>query len=164
MNEQRKDDLTREERRAFGSLAATVSGSSDLEDRVVASLHERGLVRRVSWWVRAFESVPRVPRLVAAALALIFAFTVGVEYGKRSGDAEIPEVRLETEQAPAEAVESMEDTAGAVMATADEATESEVILAVGLEKPQLATLDEGFGDFPPYPLEGRDRAISPKYR
>jgi hypothetical protein len=120
MNEQRKDDLTREERRAFDSLAATVSGSSDLEDRVVASLHERGLVRRVSWWVRAFESVPRVPRLVAVALALIFAFTVGVEYGKRSGDAEIPEVRLEAEEST-ETPEPMEDAAGTVMAKGDEA-------------------------------------------
>jgi hypothetical protein len=51
-----------------------------------------------------------------------------------------------------------------LMAKGDEAAGSELMLAVGLEKPQLATLDEGYGDFPPYPLEGRDRAISPKYR
>lgn len=163
MNEKRNEELTREERRAFGSLAATVSPSAGLEDRVVASLREKGLVRRASWWERALASVPRPVRLTTAAAALVFTFVAGVEYGKRSNEATIPEVRLDpaAEEETPEVRES-HDSGGALMAAA-EPTESERIVA-GLEKPQPAALAEGHGDFPPYPLEGRPRAISPKYR
>jgi hypothetical protein len=164
MSEQRNEDLTHEERRAFGSLAANVTPSSALEDRVVGALREQGLVRRVSWWERAFATVPRPVRLATAAVALVFTFVAGVEYGKRSDDAAIPEVRLDpaAEEETPEAVEPR-DTGGALMASTEVGSEDEMVVA-GLEKPQLASLDEGHGDFPPYPLEGRPRAISPKYR
>ena len=163
MSEQQNDELTREERRAFGSLAGAVPASSDLEDRVVTVLHERGLVRKQSWLERTFQSVPRVPRLVVAGLALGATFVVGMEYGKRVDDAQVPEVRLEAEE-PAETTKPIEQSGEAVMASVDDTTDSEIRLAVGLAKPDLGTLDEGYGDFPPYPLDGRTRAISPKYR
>ena len=143
MTESRNEELTREERRAFDALAAAVPPPPALEERIVAQLRERGLARRAPWWERVLATVPRPVRLAAAAAALLLAFVAGVQYGKRSNEAPLPEVRLEPEE---------------------DVVESELRMLAGLEKPEPSILDEGHGDFPPYPLDGHPRAISPKYR
>jgi len=162
MNEERSEDLTREERAAFGSLSGTEAPSAEMEDRIVAALAERGLVRREPWWLRAYRSVPPVPRMAVAAASILIAFVVGVEYGKRSaevpgtGTEGIPEVRLDE---PAEENQTAEDPGGTMVASEDDWT-----IRAGM-KPDLASLDNGgHGAFPPFPLEGRDVSISPKYR
>jgi hypothetical protein len=154
MTESRNEELTREERRAFDVLAAAVPPPPALEERIVAELRERGFVRRIPWWERVLATVPRPVRLATAAAALLLAFVAGVQYGKRSNEAPPPEVRLDPPQ----------DAAGALMASAEDVAESELRMLAGLEKPEPSILDEGHGDFPPYPLDGRPRAISPKYR
>jgi len=165
MTEERNEELTLDEHRALRSLAGTGAPSRGLEARVVSALRERGLVRRASAWERALAAVPRRVRFVAALASLVAAFVAGTEYGKRSTGAPVPEVRLETPAAPeTPAVEPAPAPSGAALAAFDDDPEAEERVIAGLEKPQLAVLDEGHGDFPPYPLDGKTRAISPKYR
>jgi hypothetical protein len=163
MTEPRNEELTREERGAFDALAANAVPPPALEERVVAALRERGLARSAPWWERVLAPVPKPARLAAAAAALVLAFVAGVEYGKRSNEAPLPEVRLEPPDGEG-AAEPVTDEGGARMAAGEEVAESELRMLAGLEKPELSVLDEGHGDFPPYPLDGRPRAISPKYR
>ena len=164
MNEKRSEDLTRQERTAFGSLSETASPSAEVEDRVVSALAERGLVRLEPWWLRVYRWVPPAPRMAMAAVSVLIAFVVGVEYGKRSaevpatGTEGIPEVRLDE---PTEEEKTVEDPGGTMVAYEEDDTWTS---RAGM-KPDLASLDNGgHGAFPPFPLEGRDVSISPKYR
>ena len=149
MSDERSEELTREERHEFHELEGGELPGPGCEDRIVGALRQRGLVRRVPWTQRIMGRLPVVPRLALGLGAVIVAFGLGVQYGKQGGTPVVPAVIAEPDL-----FENVGND-GEVVAFLED--------AVG--KPNFAFLDgDDYGDFPPYPLDGRSRSISPKHR
>jgi hypothetical protein len=152
MNDERSEDLTREERHAFRDLEGGELPGRGCEDRIVGALRQRGLVRSVPWTQRLFGRVPMVPRLALGLGAVIMAFGLGVQYGKQGTPASLPAATVEPELF--EEVDENVGGGGDVLVSLE--------LAIG--KPDLASLGgSDYGDFPPYPLDGRSRSVSPRH-
>jgi hypothetical protein len=85
MNDDSTHELSSEEREAFRSLESERVYSIQREDRIVQALKERGLIQeaRARWWAG-------VAKLAAAAAAVVIAFGLGAEYGRRSSEPEVP--------------------------------------------------------------------------
>jgi hypothetical protein len=108
MREEPEDELSLDESRAFGSLRREMTPPASLEERVVSSLKEAGLIRpRRAWQL----SAPAVAGVVAASLAL---FVVGVVVGARfyaqpEKKSDMPEFMLVLRALPARDEGSPED-------------------------------------------------------
>ena len=167
MNDERSDELTREERHAYASLTEPMHPSAACEEQAVKALKSRGLIRRDPWLRRVLQPIPLVPRLAVAGAALALAFVLGVGYGKRSEESTAPEARS---NAVPERTESIAEPSGAMMASLERDTgESwwrDDPYFGEARKPALDSEDEedAFGDFPAHPLDGRPHFYSPKYR
>ncbi len=100
------DQLTARERAMFASLPRHRVGSAALEDRVVHSLMERGLLRRVTM---AFGRSPW--RVLGQLTAAAMVFVVGVVVGRTGQAASIPVASRDLQ-----AVEGLAGTPGARVA------------------------------------------------
>jgi hypothetical protein len=159
MSDERSDELTPRERSSLEKLSRAQSPSAECEERVVAALRDSGWIREEGRDRPAFWKLAGLPRLAVGFAALAVAFVLGMEFGRRSAVPTPSEVIVE----PSE--EALDDGSGEMMAALG-ASESvdDPWSAGGGGKPALGPAEEeGFGEFPPYPLDGVRRSISPKY-
>jgi hypothetical protein len=176
MNDEHSEDLTREERRAFEALADPVSPPPGCETRIVEALRERDLIRsdapaggplRTGILRRLFSPLPKV---AFATAALAAAFLLGAQYGKRSAEPEPPAALLEEPFLPDKGEKELygggDDEMLALLERPSPPSRPERSPPEEpLRKPVIdPRSDPDFGEFPPYPLDGTSRAISPKYR